>query len=81
MLNLFLLCGVAIKSVLIINISHIVAFAFITILHIVFGELAPKSIAIQKICTHSDAISLPLRFFFVVFKPVIWLLNGFANFI
>jgi CBS domain containing-hemolysin-like protein len=81
MLNLFLLCGIAIKSVLIINISHIVAFCFITILHIVFGELAPKSVAIQRSVRTVMAISLPLRFFFVVFRPVIWLLNGFANFI
>jgi CBS domain containing-hemolysin-like protein len=81
MLNLFLVCGVVIKSTLIINTSHIVAFAFITILHIVFGELAPKSIAIQRSVRTVMTISLPLRFFFVVFRPVIWMLNGFANFI
>jgi len=81
MLNLFIACGVVIKSTLIINTSHIVAFAFITILHIVFGELAPKSIAIQRSVRTVMTISLPLRFFFVVFKPIIWLLNGFANFI
>jgi CBS domain containing-hemolysin-like protein len=47
----------------------------------VFGELAPKSIAIQKSIRTVLAVSLPLRFFFVFFKPLIWLLNGFANFI
>ncbi len=61
--------------------SHIVAFSTITILHIVFGELAPKSLAIQKSVRTTLAVSLPLRFFFVVFRPFIWLLNGFANFI
>ena len=81
MLNFFMLCGVAIKSSFIINTSHVVAFAFITILHIVFGELAPKSIAIQRSVRTVMTISLPLRFFFVVFRPIIWLLNGFANFI
>jgi len=80
MLNLFLTCGVAIKSTFIINTSHVVAFAFITILHIVFGELAPKSIAIQRSVRTVMAISLPLRFFYVVFMPLIWMLNGFANF-
>lgn len=61
--------------------SHVVAFSTITILHIVFGELAPKSLAIQKSVRTTLAVSLPLRFFFVVFRPFIWLLNGFANFI
>src|ERR1700712_2854479 len=48
MLNLFSAFGLVITSNFIINPSHVVAFAFITILHIVFGELAPKSIAIQR---------------------------------
>lgn len=64
-----------------ITASHIIAFSTITILHIVFGELAPKSIAIQKSVRTTLTVSVPLRFFFVVFKPIIWLLNGFANFI
>jgi CBS domain containing-hemolysin-like protein len=50
-------------------------------MHIVFGELAPKSLAIQKSVRTVMAISLPLRFFFVVFRPFIWVLNNFANFI
>ena len=81
MLNLFSLCGITITSSFIINTSHVVAFAFITILHIVFGELAPKSIAIQRSVRTIMTVSVPLRFFFVVFRPVIWLLNGFANFV
>jgi len=64
-----------------ITASHVIAFSSITILHIVFGELAPKSLAIQKSVRTTLAVSLPLRFFFVVFRPFIWLLNGFANFI
>src|SRR5476651_770730 len=72
MLNLFLFFGVAIKSTLIINISHVVAFAFITVLHIVFGELAPKSIAIQRSVRTVMNIAVPLRFFYVIFGPFIW---------
>jgi CBS domain containing-hemolysin-like protein len=81
MLNLFKLCGVEITSSFIINTSHVVAFAAITILHIVFGELAPKTLAIQRSVRTAMAVALPLRFFFVVFRPAIWLLNNFANFI
>jgi CBS domain containing-hemolysin-like protein len=64
-----------------ITASHVLSFVFITVMHIVFGELAPKSLAIQKSVRTTLAVSLPLRFFFVVFRPFIWLLNGFANFI
>jgi CBS domain containing-hemolysin-like protein len=81
MLRMFLSFGLNITSVFIIDTSHVVAFAFITIFHIVFGELAPKSIAIQRSVRTVMAISLPLRFFFAVFRPLIWMLNGFANFV
>ncbi len=56
-----------------------VAFSIITTLHIVFGELAPKSIAIQKSELTTLSVVYPLHFFFTIFKPVIWLLNGIAN--
>lgn len=58
-----------------------VAFGFITVLHIVFGELAPKSLAIQRPEATALAVSYPLRFFYFIFKPFIWFLNGFANLI
>jgi CBS domain containing-hemolysin-like protein len=81
MLNIFRAFGLVITSSFVVNTSHVVAFIVITILHIVFGELAPKSIAIQRSVRTTLAISLPLRFFFVVFRPIIWVLNGFANII
>lgn len=61
------------------DIALPVAFAFITILHIVFGELAPKSLAIQRSERTAMAIAYPLRFFYIVFKPFIWILNAIAN--
>jgi CBS domain containing-hemolysin-like protein len=79
-LSAFLKLGITLSPGF-ITASHVVAFSTITILHIVFGELAPKSLAIQKSVRTTLAVSLPLRFFFVVFRPFIWLLNGFANFI
>src|SRR3546814_18502 len=56
-----------------------VAFFLVTILHIVFGELAPKSIAIRRPISTSIAIALPLQLFYYIFLPIIWMLNGFAN--
>lgn len=81
MWKLFAAFGLNITSTIILDISHIVAFLVITILHIVFGELAPKSLAIQRSVRTVMTVSVPLRFFFVLFRPFIWLLNGFANFI
>jgi CBS domain containing-hemolysin-like protein len=63
------------------NIGHVLAFAIITVLHIVFGELAPKSLAIQRPIGTTMGIALPLHFFYLLFRPFIWLLNGFANLI
>jgi CBS domain containing-hemolysin-like protein len=55
------------------------AFAIITVLHIVFGELAPKSIAIQRSENTTLFVAYPLRFFYLIFRPFIWMLNGIAN--
>lgn len=71
--------GIVIRPELAHNIALPVAFTFITILHIVFGELAPKSIAIQRPETTTFFVAYPLRFFFFVFRPFIWILNGIAN--
>ncbi|MGG1556210.1 hemolysin family protein [Paenibacillus ferrarius] len=60
-------------------ISFIVSFGFITFLHIVLGELAPKSFAIQKAEITSLWLSAPLLYFYKLFRPIIWLLNGTAN--
>jgi CBS domain containing-hemolysin-like protein len=61
------------------TISLTIAFAIITFLHIVFGELAPKSLAIRKPKQVSMLISVPLNLFYKTFKPFIWFLNTCAN--
>lgn len=81
MLRLFSELGLTITSNVVINISHITAFTLITVFHIVFGELAPKSLAIQRSVRTVMTVSLPLRIFYVTFRPFIWVLNTFANFI
>ena len=60
-------------------ISLPVAFVIITILHIVFGELAPKSLAIQRSEQTTLFVAYPLQAFYWLCRPVIWTLNGFAN--
>jgi len=61
------------------SLSFIAAFCVITFLHIVLGELAPKSLAIQKADSTSLWLSAPLLWFHRIFRPAIWLLNGAAN--
>jgi len=78
-IKLMNLLGIDIKPELAHDIALPVAFAIITILHIVFGELAPKSLAIQRSEKTTLAIAYPLQFFFIIFRPFIWLLNGISN--
>ncbi len=79
LISLFQAVGMNVPDETAHQIALPVAFALITVLHIVFGELAPKSIAIRKPEETILAVSLPMRAFFVMFRPFIWVLNGFAN--
>jgi CBS domain containing-hemolysin-like protein len=77
--NLLYLFGIDITPHTAHEIALPVAFAIITILHIVFGELAPKSLAIQRSEKTALLIAYPLQLFYIIFKPFIWLLNGIAG--
>ncbi|MCX7908323.1 MAG: hemolysin family protein [Ignavibacteria bacterium] len=77
--SIFLFLGVNIPIETAEKISLPLAFVLITILHIVFGELAPKSYAILRAEKTALLVSIPLRIFYFLFKPFIWLLNEFAN--
>ena len=76
----FALAGVT-SAALIHGSAFALAFAAITFLHIVIGELAPKSLAIRKAVPTTLWVSRPLGLFYTIFKPAIWLLNGAANLI
>jgi CBS domain containing-hemolysin-like protein len=57
-------------------LSFAIAFATITFLHVVVGELAPKTLAIQKAETITLLCSRPLIFFYKMMYPFIWALNS-----
>jgi CBS domain containing-hemolysin-like protein len=80
-LEVFDMLGVALSEETAHNIALPTAFALITILHIVFGELAPKSFAIQRPETTTLWLAAPLNVFYWIFRPFIFVLNGFSNFI
>jgi magnesium and cobalt exporter, CNNM family len=56
-------------------ISFTLAFLIITFLHVVVGELVPKGVALEYSERTALAVSTPVRGFFVVFKPLIWVLQ------
>ncbi|MCI3927667.1 hemolysin family protein [Paenibacillus sp. TRM 82003] len=69
----------AIPDHLLHPIAFAIAFSLITVLHIVLGELMPKSLAIRKSEEVTMWTALPLDIFYRVMYPFIWLLNGLAN--
>lgn len=60
-------------------LSIALAFLTITFLHVVVGELAPKTIAIQKAERITLFFARPLIFFYKLMFPFIWVLNGSAR--
>ena len=64
---------------LIHGVSFVVAFSVISFLHIVVGELAPKSLAIRLPEAVALWCALPLYIFYWSMYPAIWLLNASAN--
>jgi CBS domain containing-hemolysin-like protein len=79
--NMFLSLNLTVSEAFLHTASTVVAFSVITVMHIVFGELAPKSFAIQRPVATTLFIALPLQVFYIVFKPFIWALNGLASII
>lgn len=60
-------------------LSFGIAFSLVTFLHVVIGELAPKTVAIQKAETITLLFSGPIILFYKIMFPFIWLLNGSAR--
>lgn len=76
----FLLIGVESPELLEVT-SFIFAFFVISFLHIVVGELMPKSLAIRQSETISLWTATPLYGFYWLMYPAIWLLNLCSNFL
>lgn len=61
------------------SIAFVIAFSLITFMHVVFGELAPKSLAIQKAEKMALFLAGPMHRFYYIFYPAVVVLNGTAN--
>ncbi len=71
--------GIALSPAVLHTISIVLAFSIITVLHIVVGEMAPKSLAIRRSESVTLAVAVPMRAFFIVFRPIIGTLNWMSN--
>ncbi|MGE7090792.1 hemolysin family protein [Lysinibacillus sp. NPDC048646] len=74
---LFEMVGISDKYMTIFTIGS--AFAIATFLHVVVGELAPKTAAIQKAETITLLFAKPIMAFYKLMYPFIWFLNGSAR--
>ncbi len=74
---LFEMVGISDKYMTVFTIGS--AFAIATFLHVVVGELAPKTAAIQKAETITLLFAKPIMLFYKIMYPFIWFLNGSAR--
>jgi CBS domain containing-hemolysin-like protein len=62
-----------------IGVASAIAFLTITVLHIVLGELAPKSAAISRTAPIALALAPPMRAFYLATRPLVDTFNGLGN--
>ena len=62
-----------------VALAATVAFGIVTLLHVVVGELAPKSFAIARTAPAALLLAPPMRVFYLVTRPVVDLFNGMGN--
>jgi len=63
------------------GVSASFAYFIMTALHVIIGELMPKSIALQRPDITALWIGRPMLFFATIFTPLTWMLNGIGNFL
>ncbi len=64
---------------LLTSLSIAIGFSIITLLHVVLGELAPKSISIQKAEATVLLVARPMRAVYVLCLPLVTVMNGISN--
>ncbi|MCL1853719.1 MAG: hemolysin family protein [Peptococcaceae bacterium] len=77
--SLLLTVGLRLNETVLSSVAIITAFLVITFMHVVFGELAPKTVAIQKAESIALFLAWPMRVFYTLFYPGVVVFNGAAN--
>lgn len=67
------------SGTLVHSLAFVSSYVAISAAHIVVGELAPKSLAIQRAEGTTLWVAVPITVFYFLFFPAIWILNGAAN--
>jgi magnesium and cobalt exporter, CNNM family len=68
------------NTVLASALAWVFAYLILTFLHVVIGELMPKGVALGHSERVALAVAAPVRGFFVLFKPLIWVLQRSSDF-
>jgi putative hemolysin len=61
------------------GVAFILSFAFVTYLHVVFGELVPKAISLSKNEQTALWVALPIEAVYIVTYPLVWFLQSSSN--
>jgi putative hemolysin len=61
------------------GVAFVLAFAFVTYLHVVFGELVPKAISLSRNEQTALWVAIPVEAVYVVSYPLVWCLQASAN--
>jgi putative hemolysin len=61
------------------GVAFVVAFAFVTYLHVTLGELVPKAIALTKNESTALWVALPVEAVYVASRPLVWFLQESSN--
>ncbi len=73
------LTGLGFSTTVVHTVAFAIAFGVITLVHVILGELVPKSLAIQNAEKISLMLAVPMRMFYRLFLPAIIVMNGMAN--
>lgn len=63
------------------TIAIVIAFSFITCLHVILGELVPKSLALQRAEQVALAVAAPMDVFLTITRPAIYLMSRAAGWV
>src|SRR5918998_22605 len=61
------------------GLAFVIAFAFVTYLHVTLGELVPKAIALTKNESTALWVALPVEAFYLATYPLVWFLQESSN--
>ncbi len=74
-----LLSAIGLSDAMVSGVAVAIGFIIVTTLHVVVGELIPKSLAIFSTERYALFAATPLRAFYVVTYPIMWLFNSITN--